>query len=200
MAIAYLHACYAEEMHDLGLAIFKDIPSADIQMLEQMIQKKLNTPLISSAGRLFDAVSALMGLNYRASYQAEAPMLLESLADRSVRESYSYEILTKSVSFKAMIKEMVADLSKKKSKGYISAKFHNTLANLALELALQVRNEYQLKRVVLTGGTFQNRILTEKLISLLSAESFDVFLPKNIPANDQGIALGQLAIGAAVYT
>ena len=79
----------------------------------------------------------------------------------------------------------------------IAGRFHNTLAQVVLEMALSMRKEYEINRVHISGGVFQNRKLTGKLLDLLTEERFKVYLPKRIPVNDQGIAAGQLAIGVA---
>ena len=175
----------------------RSVKRSDINMITNLIDKSLNTPFISSAGRLFDAVAAILGLNYRATYQAEAPMKLEAIADKSEKGTYPYEIKNGEVLFQSMIKSIVKDISVGVSNERISGRFHNTLANLVLDLARRIRKQSELNRVVLSGGSFQNRILTGKLYKLLSSEGFEIFLPDKIPVNDQGIALGQLAVGAA---
>ena len=88
MAVSYLYHAFGEGFSELALPLFKKVDESKLSMITQMIEKSVNTPLISSAGRLFDAVSAILGINYRASYQAEAPMRLESLADPSEKGLY----------------------------------------------------------------------------------------------------------------
>ena len=95
-----------------------------------------------------------------------------------------------------MIRQVVDDVHSGVSTGRIAAKFHHTLIELMLQLAIGIRSQYGLDRVVLGGGTFQNRYLTKKVLDKLENERFEVYLPDRIPVNDQGIALGQLAIGA----
>jgi len=197
MAVAYLYQCFGDDFVKLPLPVLNEIYHSEVMKIKQMIDQSINTPLISSAGRLFDAVSAILGLNYRASYQAEAPMLLESIADRAEKGIYSYEIKGKEILFIDMIQEITMDQIKGTKAATISAKFHNTLVEILTELVLKIKKKYQLKRIVLSGGSFQNHILTENLKVRLSRESLDVYLPCKVPVNDQGIALGQLAIGAA---
>ena len=196
MAVAYLYRCIGNEFKELPLPLLKDIDRGKIDQVRQMIDKGINTPEISSAGRLFDAVSAILGLNYRASYQAEAPMLLESVADLNEKGKYTYEVKGDEIVFESMIKEIVADHMDGSSKSVIAGKFHNTIIESLLELLVKIKKEYQLNRVVLSGGSFQNRILTEKLISKLSKEALNIYLPGKIPVNDQGIALVQIAISS----
>jgi hydrogenase maturation protein HypF len=172
------------------------IDRKDIGNITMLIDQKLNTPLASSAGRLFDAVAAITGLNYYSTYQAEAPMLLESILDPSEKGCYEFEISDKQVSFIPMIKSIVADIHDRLSTGRISAKFHNTVVDLIFQLSKQIRTETGMNRIVLGGGTFQNRYLSKKVMEQLRKERFEVYLPKRIPLNDQGIAAGQIAIGA----
>jgi hydrogenase maturation protein HypF len=196
MGLSYLYRCFGDELYDLQIPLVKAIDRKDISHIIKMIDQKLNTPLASSAGRLFDAIAAITGLNYYSSYQAEAPMLLESVLDPSEKGIYEYEIDDKQVSFSLMIKSVVEDIHDGLSTGRISAKFHNTVVNLIFQLSKQIRTESGMNRIVLGGGTFQNRYLTKKVMGKLKKERFDIYLPQRIPMNDQGIAAGQIAIGA----
>jgi hydrogenase maturation protein HypF len=198
MAVSYLYASLGHNFQDLSLPLIRETEPADLENIKNMIDKSLNTPLISSAGRLFDAVAAILGINYRASYQAEAPMMLEAMADEAENGVYPFEIHQDQVSFRSMILCILKDMEERISLPRISGRFHNTVAYLVLELALRARKESDLNRVVLSGGTFQNRILCCKVYELLCKEGFEVFLPSRVPVNDQGIALGQMAIGAAL--
>ncbi len=196
MGLSYLYRCFGDELYELQIPLVKAIDRKDIGHITMMIDQKLNTPLSSSAGRLFDALAAITGLNYYSSYQAEAPMLLESVLDPSEKGVYEYEIDDKQVSFSLMIKSVVEDIHDGLSIGRISAKFHNTVVNLIFQLSKQIRIESGMNRIVLGGGTFQNRYLTRKVMDKLKKERFDIYLPQRIPMNDQGIAAGQIAIGA----
>jgi len=196
MALAYLNHCYGPGFRDLPLPVFSEVPPEDVDMLSRMLKLSLNSPLISSAGRLFDAVAAILGINYHLSYQAEAAMKLEALADPAEEGSYPYELRGREVSFKPMIHSLVDDLLQKQPVEKISARFHNTMVEVAMEIALFLRKKTEINRVVLSGGSFQNRNLSGRLIRRLRDEEFEVFIPGRIPVNDQGIALGQLAIGA----
>ena len=153
--------------------------------------------MISSTGRLFDAVSALLGICLYHGYQAEAAMKLEALSDPDEHGVYPFELDTDVVSFTPMFRHITEDLLHRQSPNKIAAMFHNTLVVAGTEMALNIRKKTQINRVVLSGGSFQNRILTGKLSGRLHEEGFEVFVPSRIPVNDQGIALGQLAIGAA---
>jgi hydrogenase maturation protein HypF len=196
MGISYLYHCFGEELYDLKVPLTQSFERKEMGNIISLIQKNINTPMVSSAGRLFDAVAAITGLNYYSTYQAEAPMLLESAIDQNEKGSYSFEIESGLVSFSLMIRELVEDIYRGTSIAVISAKFHRTLLQLILHLSMEVRDEGGLDRIVLGGGTFQNRYLSEKVMDKLENERFKVYLPRRIPVNDQGIAAGQLAIGA----
>lgn len=196
MGISYLYHCFGDELYELDIPLINKFRREDLVNITALIQKGINTPLVSSAGRLFDAVAAIAGLNYFSTYQAEAPMLLESAIDPGEKGAYSYEIEGGQVSFAPMIRELVEDIRQGSSVSSLSARFHHMLVSLILELSMEIRAESGLDRIVLGGGTFQNRFLSEKVMYKLEKERFKVYLPLGIPVNDQGIAAGQLAIGA----
>jgi hydrogenase maturation protein HypF len=196
MAVAYLSKYAGEGFRELPLSLFKEIEMKEIDTLVHMIELGANTPLISSAGRLFDAVAGMTGVNLRATYQAEAPMKLEALADHSEKRAYDYILQGETISFRPMILEVVEELKKGTAIRTISARFHNTLINAVLEMAGIIRKETGIKRVVLSGGTFQNRILTGRIEKGLISGGYRVIRASGIPVNDQGIAVGQLAIAA----
>jgi len=196
MAVSYLYHVFGEDMYDLRIPLTETFSRPEMENITTLIQKKINAPLASSAGRLFDAVAAILGLNYSSTYQAEAPMLLESAIDLSETGNYSFSIEDGRISFQSLIREVVADVHRGNSRGSIAAKFHQTLVELIRELAMHIRSQTGLDRVVLGGGTFQNGYLSEKVVDKLEKERFKVYLPQGTPVNDQGIAVGQLAIGA----
>jgi hydrogenase maturation protein HypF len=196
MGISYLYRCFGSDLQQLRIPLTEQIREGEISAIIALIEKGINTPLASSAGRLFDAVAAITGLNFHSTYQAEAPMLLESAIDMAEDGSYTHEYIGNQVSFNSLIRQVVEDVHAGVSTGRIAARFHHALVNLMVELAVETRNRYNLDRVVLGGGTFQNRYLAKKVMEKLENERFEVYLPDRIPVNDQGIALGQLAIGA----
>ncbi len=196
MGISYLHHCFGEELYDLKIPLTNRFDRQEMENIITLIRKGINTPMVSSAGRLFDAVAAIMGLNYYSTYQAEAPMLLESAIDMNEKGSYPFDIERGQVSFTPLIRAVVEDIQNHWSTASIAAKFHNTLVQLMLTLSLEIRAKSGLDRIVLGGGSFQNSFLSEKVMDKLENENFKVYLPHRIPVNDQGIAAGQLVIGA----
>jgi hydrogenase maturation protein HypF len=159
-----------------------------------MIVKKINTPMTSGAGRIFDAVSAILGLCKYATFSSEAPMRLEAVIDSDTYDSYPFTI-DKTIIFSDTLKAILKDIPHKNA-GVISAKFHNTIAKVILEVSRKIRNETSLSRVILSGGVFQNKYLTEKSADLLRRNRFKVFTNHLVPVNDGGISLGQLIIAS----
>lgn len=196
MAVSYLFHAFKEELTELDLPLHHKIKASDIKTIIQLIKKGINTPLASSAGRLFDAVAGILGLCLKASFHAEAPMRLEAIIDHSVSESYPYHFDKHIISFKETIQEIAKDKSKAVKDGKISAKFHNTIIASIIDGIERISTENKLKDIVFSGGTFQNKYLIENLENQLIKNGYNVYLPSNIPFNDQGIAMGQLAIAA----
>jgi hydrogenase maturation protein HypF len=165
----------------------------ELKVLEQMLLAKLNSPVTSSAGRLFDAVSALIGLRQLTRYEGQAAMALEFVLDGyNTNDSYPFEIhkaeAANIVDWEQMIREIINDIKAGVDASLISAKFHNTLAEMIVEMAKWVGEH----RVVLSGGCFQNKYLTERTIARLEREGFRPYWHQRIPPNDGGIALGQI--------
>ncbi|MBU1011497.1 MAG: carbamoyltransferase HypF [Bacteroidetes bacterium] len=195
MAVSYLYKYYGKSFLDLNLTFLKKIPDFEVDLIIKMLDKNINCPLTSSAGRLFDAVAALTDICTQSSFHAEAPMRLEAAIDKKTSTAYDFEIGTP-IKLENIIKGIVEDLQNGINKEVISAKFHNTIINIIFEVANKIRQTEGLNKVVLSGGSFQNRFLLERVENLLSDDGFEVFAQENIPANDGGLALGQLAIAA----
>jgi hydrogenase maturation protein HypF len=195
MAVSYLYKYYGTSFLDLNLAFLKNIPDFEIDLVIKMLEKNINCPLTSSTGRFFDAVAALTNICTQSSFHAEAPMRLEAAIDKNTSAVYNFETGTV-IKPENIIKGIVNDLQNGITQEVISAKFHNTIINVIFEVANKIRQTEGLNKVVLSGGSFQNSFLLEKTENLLSDNGFEVFAQENIPANDGGLALGQLAIAA----
>ena len=195
MMVAYLVYYFGEEATLKFPLFFSNLEEYDLQTVLVMLKKKLNSPLTSSAGRLFDAVSALLGVCSNATYHAEAPMQLESVADADIVDSYSYSY-DNSISFKHTFEEIIEDIGNGISTNKISGKFHNTIVNVIVDIAIVIRDKSEINKVVLSGGSFQNSILLRKVEIKLAENGFDYYTQSQVPSNDGGIALGQLAIAA----
>ena len=195
MALSYLHRIFGPELRDLDLPFLAEISPSSVEMVCQAIDKKINSPLTSGSGRLFDAVAALINLAPHTTFHAEAPMRLESIIDKRIKTSYPW-IYAKTISFDSTIQDIIKDLKTKVPLPEISAKFHNTIISVISEVVKESREKYNLNKVVLSGGTFQNKYILENLEILLMKNNFEIFSNKKVPSNDGGIALGQLVIAA----
>jgi len=194
MAFSYLYKYFDDDLDYMSIPLFRSIGPDKLMAVREMIVKKMNSPLTSGAGRLFDAVSALLGLCSFETFDSEAPMRLESAITRRTDESYPFTI-SESISFYETFKAILEDMSHLNAAA-ISAKFHNTIAQIILQISKQIRKDASLSKVVLSGGVFQNKYLLEKTTDLLKRERFNVFTNHLVPSNDGGISLGQLIIAA----
>ena len=196
-AVSYLYRTYGEGFPDIGIPFLKAIPKNEIELIVSAIKHKINTPVTTSMGRLFDAVAALTGTCTHSLFHAEAPMRLEQLLLPGIRESYPSGV-EKPVKTNLLIEKIVEDILENKNKRLIATKFHNTIIDVIFASARRARQERGIKKVVLSGGTFQNRYLLENTEKRLSKEGFNVYSQEQVPSNDGGIALGQLAIAARI--
>jgi hydrogenase maturation protein HypF len=192
IAFSYLHK-YGMKNHHID---FLNEKKEEIILLGKMLEKNLNSPLSCGAGRLFDAVAALTGVCTNAQYHSQAPMLLESLIQKEIENKYNYEIDNNEVVFKRMFDEILFDIKKAIPASIISTKFHNTIISVIFEIVKKLKNKFNINKVVLSGGSFQNRYITTNLIELLEKNNFKVFTQQKVPANDAGISLGQIAIAS----
>ena len=194
-ALSYLYAAYGNNFWSIEIPFVKKLDRQKSDFLIQMVDKSINSPLSSSAGRLFDAVSALIDICTISSFHAEAPMRLEDIIEPGITGSYPYHI-DKTIDFIPAIKAIVNDLQQAVPAGIIAARFHNTIINVAEEVSIMIRLKTGINRVVLSGGSFQNRYLSLGIDKRLTEKGFEVFMHRKVPANDSGIALGQLVIAA----
>jgi len=203
MAVSHLQHAFGPEWPEL--AFLKEIGSADLKLLRQMIEKSLNSPLTSSVGRLFDAVAALVEVRNRVSYEGQAALELEMLIDEDGAGEPNYPFaLDESAGLlqidpAPMIRQLVQDLSEQVPPERISARFHNGLAQCILEVCRRIAAERGGLPIALSGGVFQNRYLTERTARLLRDAGFEVLLHHQVPPNDGGLALGQAVIAASYH-
>ncbi|MCF8367973.1 MAG: carbamoyltransferase HypF [Bacteroidales bacterium] len=193
--ISLLYKVFDSEFLSLPIPFINEMDKEKANWIVQAIEKKINSPLSSSAGRLFDAVSAILNICTKTKFHAEAPMRLESIAHPGFEAAYPFDF-GEVISFKPTIESIVTDIMDKEDPGLISAKFHNTFINTIFAVANQARKETTLNKVVLSGGTFQNKYISSRVERKLMRDGFEVFYQRKLPANDGGIALGQLVIGA----
>lgn len=199
MAASYLIGTFGEDFEKylyLMPGIQKNINNPGL--IYKMVSRRINSPLTTSCGRLFDAVSSILGLCSVAGYEGQGAIKLETAADQNINDILHYEIINKDgmyvYDWRCTISD-IADLLKcGMGAGYISAAFHNTLVEMAEKVCCLVRDDTGLNRIVLSGGVFQNDIMLHKLMERLKLKGFEVYIHHRISTNDEGISVGQLVI------
>ena len=194
MAVSYLLDGFGDAYKDFNLPLLDTVEADRIRFIEKMIASRINTPLTSSLGRLFDGVAAIVGIRNRVLFEGQAAMELEMIADETIVETYPYEWINEDpykIQTVPIIRGVVADMQNRIPLPVISGKFHTTLIRMFSELCDEIRKENGLDRVVLSGGVFQNSILLFGLIRALEEIHFSVYTHKQVPTNDGGICLGQ---------
>jgi hydrogenase maturation protein HypF len=194
VALAHLWAIGAEWSPDLppvGAA-----RADELVVLRRQLERNVQCVPTSSVGRLFDAVSSLLGIRHIASYEAQAAIELESLAERHIARPRDYRFgrADGSIDPGPMLAALIADLRRGEHPGSIAAGFHLAVASVVAELAIEARDRTGLERVALSGGVFQNALLVRLTRKALAAHRFDVLTHRLVPPNDGGLALGQAAI------
>jgi hydrogenase maturation protein HypF len=174
----------------------KAFPARERRALAQMLERRLNSPLTTSAGRLFDAVSALAGVRQVDRFEGQAAMELEWSIEPA-EEAYRFALAEEPegslvVDWRPVIEAVIADVASGCGSGLIAARFHNGLAEAVVEVAARVG----IPTVVLSGGCFQNAYLLERTVTRLRAAGLTPVWPREVPPNDGGIALGQVAAAA----
>ncbi len=179
-----------------GLPFLQAIEPQSVDVVCKQVQKKLNTPETSSMGRLFDAVACLVGVRNEVTYEAQAAMELEVLAKPYLDDArgYPFELDGANIRVAEMLKQIIADVRNQKSAGWIGARFHQTMASMALEVSKQMRDTYGINEVALSGGVWQNLILLDLARTALIQNNFVVYTHQKTPANDGGLALGQAVV------
>lgn len=194
MALSCLYNYFGSGFDLNSVKLFRAIDEKKLAFVREMLVHGINAPLTCGAGRIFDAVSALLMLCPRASFDSEAPMRLESALSVITNDFYPFTT-GDTVCLKDTFQEIIRDIDRSDI-SLISARFHNTIAQIILDVCKKMRRETGLKEVVLSGGVFQNRYLLEKSLYLLSMNKFKVYTNQLVPANDGGISLGQLLAAA----
>ena len=180
---------------------FEAAPGGHVRVVRRMIATGVNTVRTSSCGRLFDAVASLIGLRQEVNFEGQAAIELETISEYGCAERYPYGIDGGGpweIDFRPAIEYIAREAAAGVQRGRMAAKFHNALADATVEICRRVGAESKLRRVCLSGGTFQNMRLLASTVAGLRAGGFEVFLHSQVPPNDGGIALGQAAIAAVI--
>jgi hydrogenase maturation protein HypF len=195
IGVSYLYKIFGRDFLEYKIPLLNNIDRENIEMIIKMTDRKINCPLTCGAGRLFDAVSSILGLVDVATFQAEGPMRLESLVNKDCTECYPYSQGV-TIGFDLTIRAIVKDILNNTSKVTIATKLHNTIILTIFDTVNNIRLKENINKVVLSGGVFQNKYLLSGTIELLMKNNFEVYSHSSVPTNDGGIALGQLAVAS----
>ena len=194
MALAHLWQANLE--WEPQLAPVQSLCYEERTALRGQLDHKLNTPLTSSIGRLFDAAAALIGVRQVVTYESQAAIEMEALADPSEQGYYEFEISLSQFDPQPVFEGLVRDWLSGTPVPVLSARFHNSVAHVALHLCQRVHTSQGIHTVALSGGVWQNMFLLQKTVNFLKGAGFEVLLHRQTPANDGCIALGQAAVAA----
>jgi hydrogenase maturation protein HypF len=184
-------------------AFTQTLTPESIAAVRQVIEKRINTPLTSSVGRLFDAVAALAGVRGRVDYEGQAAMELEWLAtDVHSAHTYPFQLHEPAsgpleIDTRWLIGAIADDVRRGQSSALIARRFHSTMVEVIVQVCTRVGKQTGLSAVVLSGGVFMNALLLVEVVPRLEARGFRVLTHEQIPPNDGGLCLGQLLIAAA---
>jgi len=202
MAVSYLAHHFGREFLGLAIPFVRQLDLAKTELLLRMTEHKVNSPLTSSCGRLFDGVAALMGIRQKINYEAQAAIELEMTISASEDETaYPLELVPEGdrwiIGTRPLFEALLDDLGRNLPVAAISRRFHNGLVGGFVQLATLLRKKTALHRVCLSGGTFHNVYLSQRLEAGLSEAGFEVFTQKEVPSGDGGLSLGQALVAAA---
>ncbi len=202
-AASYLVQAYGEPgARKVMETRFPEYAGRSLDMVLEILRKRIHSPLTSSCGRLFDAAAALAGLCPVASYEGMGPMMLEGCASREASGRYPFGITTEAgmmiLEHAPIIRALVEDLERESPPAAVSARFHETLVALFREAVDRLARRLQVSKVVLGGGVFQNVRLADGLRTALEGNGYEVFQPLAFPPNDGGLALGQAVVAGVL--
>jgi hydrogenase maturation protein HypF len=203
MALIYLYSAYGDDLFNLPIPFVKGLDRQAAETILKMALKGVNSPLTSSCGRLFDAVSALVGLRQTIAYEGQAAAELEMAQAGEHQGVYPWEFNFKEgvwiMKTAGIIRGIVEDLKKGERISVMATRFHNTLIQMLRDICLAIRDETGIHEVVLSGGAFQNATLLTGLTEVLTADRFSVYAHSRVPTNDGGLSLGQAVCAGLRY-
>ncbi len=186
MAVSYLVQAFGEDFLTLDIPFVRELQRGKAELVLRMIAQRVNSPLTSSCGRLFDAVAALIGIRQEVSYEAQASIELEMLG-RSSTATDGYPLAIRrqdqcwQIDASSLFAGIVEDLRRKVCTETISRRFHNGLVETLVRLACLLREESSLNQICLSGGTFNNLLVFEHLIRELKFLRFEIFTHSEVP-------------------
>lgn len=203
IAVAYAHAL-GIDIH--GLPFLQNVDKQVLRSIKQQVDKRLNVSFTSSVCHLFDAVASMIGIRNEISYEEQAVMEMAVLSKSYILTAQPYPYSIEETESRAILRlqellsAVVRDLRAKKSIGWISARFHRTIAEMAIEACERARVKTKLNEVALSGGIWQNQLLLDLVRDGLKQKEFTVYFPRQVSANDGGLALGQAVIANHVHS
>jgi hydrogenase maturation protein HypF len=203
MACAWLAVAFEEEEPAIPRPLEGHVDPERWSQVCALVGTGISSPLTTSAGRLFDAVSAICGIRAEVNYEGQAAAELEGLADSAETAAYDLPIEGERplvLDARLIIRQLSADLESGVPIGTAAARFHNGLAEVTAEACARIAEDERLDVVVLSGGVFQNRLMLERTAASIGRRGLRVLWPQRLPPNDGGISYGQLAVAAACLT
>jgi len=198
IALSLLDQELGEDFRGIPLDFLSVPDEGQMDNLLKISRSGLNSPWTSSCGRLFDGVSALLGIKPVIAYEAQAAIAMEMSVAEDEKSFYpeavNSNVLRGPIQLSALLRMIVGDLVKGIDKCIIAARFHNTLAEMFTSSALLAQKETGFRRVALSGGVYQNVFFSRRITAALEREGFEVITHTQVPGNDGGISLGQIAV------
>lgn len=197
IAVAYTHNLGIDSDH---LPFLQNIDKQLIRNVKEEINKRRDSVHTSSMGCLFEAVASLIGIRNDVTYEAQAAMEMEVLARQFISTARSYPFVVDETAYGTIIRlrelfsALVQDVRANEAIGVISARFHRTVANIAVDLCKRARTKTELNEVVLSGGVWQNQLMLDLVQDGLRQAEFTVYFHKQVPTNDGGLAFGQAVV------
>jgi hydrogenase maturation protein HypF len=200
MAMAHAMAADVDPEHAMLDRLREQAGGKAFGAVRGLIARPQSVPRTSSMGRLFDGVAALAGVRSHADFEGQAAMELEALAAEPGGLSYTFQVTTSSqpwvIEAAPVIRDLVRDVLNQQPIARIAGSFHEAVAAMIVDVSTRLSKTSGVRSLVLTGGVFQNALLTEAVLSKLSAAPLDVFTHQRVPSNDGGLALGQALFAA----
>ncbi|MFH1423296.1 MAG: carbamoyltransferase HypF, partial [Planctomycetota bacterium] len=202
--LAYLYHSFGYQMSELQFDFMEKVGREKVALVSDMLERKINCPVVSSMRCLFDSVAAMLGICIINTYDEEASLELASLisTQEDVKDkAYPYEIKLREnqmvIDPTRLIYELAEDVLADKPLSMISAVFHNTIASTTADMCHLIRQKYNVGKVALSGDMFENKYLTIRILHSLGKEGFTVYQHALVPPNDTAVSLGQVAVARA---
>ncbi|MCP4021647.1 MAG: carbamoyltransferase HypF [Desulfobacteraceae bacterium] len=207
MAVSILYKAYGSELLNLEIPFLDQVDKEKVSFIVQMIEKSVNSPVTSSAGRIFDAVSSLLCIRHEISHESQAAMELEAIALEKGAGAYGYDIWEikdaagrrlLEIDMMSCVKDIVSDILNHVPDQRVSYKFHGAMADAFVSAAMTISKETGIQKAVLSGGVFNNNIILNRVLGHLEDNGLTVYTHTKVPAGDGGISFGQVAVASAL--